>query len=1777
MIGPHARDPKVIGSHAGDTTMIGPLACDLNMIGSDAGDPNVIGGRPRAIQIFGEAPDSRRPTTGRSTASNFITHRQQTTRLPHAASSSAARGDGVANACSAAGCAQNTCHFGDCWPSLPTTTTTMPESRQKDDADWTAFGADQMATARDLLQAEGRTLNDWVQFDEASADWVPLTLPELKQLSDGVHRGSDSTAAGDRTCPVCLEDLEGKVLLRTGCCQQQFCAACLWMHAGASRCCPLCRRHLLSGAPMTTKEGEEEDASDSDSVASDQAPNNNNNDDDDDMGVPSTSGGRRQRRSGGRTGPSCSGFGSFGPPSSDSTDGSFLTQTGRGRRRTPTKEAEADDNDDDDGGEVVDDFFTVVGVWERAGSRSRATQTETIQVRFHNWERARRPDLLLARCIARLMARVLDGRAEPLRVGLSVQPPGWDNCFHVPMRPPQQNSAHALAAALENIRESTARVEGACAEDEQRARGTVRCQSFVPVVNGAGGDRWCMARAIVLGLAQRRICVLEHRNVVHFRAFCLAQRGEAGAPEARRLLEDAAVPLDRPTYGAIEAQRVQRWLDASLGPHQVRLIIFARELAYRIAWKGARPARFNLCLVAQDGHYGYIQCPEQLFHARQYCVDCEQPVDRRTHPQGCRALCPQCLRFGWGRPCAREPGHAPSRCADCLFVFENADCFEAHRRRVDPPPPGWQHDRRRGRPHRPMCEERRVCARCRQVVWTRHGAHACALNNNVGRQQAAQQQCARCFGIHDAQWTPHFIQPKRAQCQLIANDAERPPVPAEDLEDDDDNDDDDDDDDNDDGVAEPNRRRRPLRFLFWDVECAQVADEDEEEGDEEVPARVLKHVPLLVCAEVICERCVAAGVDLEREPDRRAPGCCCGGAAWRDGQHRQWLMRAREDAFSDDEDENAVAGGGRRRRPNPRRLRFFHDAATGRTPMAQFADFVLHDGPVNVRTVMLAHNGGRYDVHLLMEELQRRGVRPRRLVATGLRVYTLELGGRNQRSVVAKDSLNFFGCALSKLPAMFGLDGVPDKPFFPYNYIRAENMDVAHVGLPPAADYDPDRMRPAERDAFQRWYAEEQQRRPHRLFVLRRELLRYCANDVRILRRACLRFRQVVGELSGGVEPFLAATTIAGLALAIYRQRHLPRDLMVHTPEGGFLRGRRASAASRHFFALLERLRPQWRGRLRTARWSIGEACVEDDGYRLDALLYRPVPLRPLVIEFNGCFFHGCPECYPRRHQVLAGGQTAESLCARTRQQRAWELEQQHGFTVRAVWEVRVPAVCRAVPGPMDLRRDALFGGRVEPFALHYTCTEREEIDALDIVSLYPFVMKYRAFPVGLPRVLSAEQLDRDAAVRLPWTSAEQNPFRGFLHCRVLPPRPAELGDRHALLPYRTRTGRLTFPLCAACAEWANVDNKVQRHHRTVPRCRHRAAQRAWTHAYTDVELNAALQLGYRVLALYEVWHYDRWASKEAGNSLFAGYVDTMLRLKVEASGWPADCQTVEQRARYVARYADRGGHPTRGGPRAAEPGAARGRQGIAEFPMGQAGAARGARRRVLHGQRARVPRAVGRPAPRTWSTLSTSTSSWTGCVVRRRWPFVRAPDTNNLAVACFVTAHARLHLHGRLEEVRLAGGRMLYCDTDSVYFVRARRPPGPQQQQQFLRSEGDAFGQLMREWPGRRIVQFFSAGPKNYGFRHRCAASGGGRACGAQGCLTRSSEWPSPAPALWRTKRAEVFTRRGTKLYQPVYTKGLVVALDDREAGGGAGNAYFTRPFGWYDYDDEEADRDRC
>jgi hypothetical protein len=93
--------------------------------------------------------------------------------------------------------------------------------------------------------------------------------------------------------------------------------------------------------------------------------------------------------------------------------------------------------------------------------------------------------------------------------------------------------------------------------------------------------------------------------------------------------------------------------------------------------------------------------------------------------------------------------------------------------------------------------------------------------------------------------------------------------------------------------------------------------------------------------------------------------------------------------------------------------------------------------------------------------------------------------------------------------------------------------------------------------------------------------------------------------------------------MAIYRKCFLPANQLVHTPEGGHLRGRRASCASRRFFALLERGMPPGQ-HIRTAQWSIGEEQPDDSGLRIDGVVRREAPLKPLAIEFLGCYFHGC-------------------------------------------------------------------------------------------------------------------------------------------------------------------------------------------------------------------------------------------------------------------------------------------------------------------------------------------------------------------------------------------------------------------------------------------------------------------------------------------------------------------------------------------------------------------------
>ena len=77
---------------------------------------------------------------------------------------------------------------------------------------------------------------------------------------------------------------------------------------------------------------------------------------------------------------------------------------------------------------------------------------------------------------------------------------------------------------------------------------------------------------------------------------------------------------------------------------------------------------------------------------------------------------------------------------------------------------------------------------------------------------------------------------------------------------------------------------------------------------------------------------------------------------------------------------------------------------------------------------------------------------------------------------------------------------------------------------------------------------------------------------------------------------------------------------------------------------------------------------------------------------------------------------------------------------------------------------------------------------------------------------------------------------------RILPPRRLHL----PLLPLKIN-GKLMFPLCLQCAEEMRQSRP----------CDHCTSERALTGTYTSYELEKAVELGYKVLRIFEVWQFD--------------------------------------------------------------------------------------------------------------------------------------------------------------------------------------------------------------------------------------------------------------------------------------------------------------------------------
>jgi hypothetical protein len=271
----------------------------------------------------------------------------------------------------------------------------------------------------------------------------------------------------------------------------------------------------------------------------------------------------------------------------------------------------------------------------------------------------------------------------------------------------------------------------------------------------------------------------------------------------------------------------------------------------------------------------------------------------------------------------------------------------------------------------------------------------------------------------------------------------------------------------------------------------------------------------------------------------------------------------------------------------------------------------------------------RYDVvHVLGAIFRLGGLKPD-IIRQGTKLMELRV---KKKGIVPDtrfiDTYNIMPVALAKLPATFELQ-IEGKEWFPHLYNKRENLGVRLPHLPSCDDYMYKSKKQTDKEAFEKWYEEHRNEE----FFLDEKLAEYCCNDVRILAHAVVRMRQYFMEISKGIDIFRTSITIASACMRHFRTNHLKRNRLALVRESGYEKHYRQSTLALKFLKYYAHHRQL---DLRYADSVKGEYFHVDDeggGAYLDG--YYEHKGERVAIEVNGCFFHGCPSCFPDPHVKL--------------------------------------------------------------------------------------------------------------------------------------------------------------------------------------------------------------------------------------------------------------------------------------------------------------------------------------------------------------------------------------------------------------------------------------------------------------------------------------------------------------------------------------------------------------
>ena len=471
--------------------------------------------------------------------------------------------------------------------------------------------------------------------------------------------------------------------------------------------------------------------------------------------------------------------------------------------------------------------------------------------------------------------------------------------------------------------------------------------------------------------------------------------------------------------------------------------------------------------------------------------------------------------------------------------------------------------------------------------------------------------------------------------------------------------------------------------------------------------------------------------------------------------------------------------------------------------------------------------------------------------------------------------------------------------------------------------------------------------------------------------------------------------------------------------------------------------------------------------------------------------------------------------------------------------------------------KECYFGGRTNALVLYKKMQAGEKGHYIDFTSLYPDVLKYKKYPVGHPtRFVQNIPPPRVKTNCTQACSCEgehlELPYFGLMKVTILPPTNLHI----PVLPVRIND-KLKFPLCYTCAK---EENNTQA-------CNHPEEKRMFTQSYCTPEVEVAINCGYKIVKVHEVLH---WSESEVYNSstksggLFTDYINTFLKLKQEASGFPDNVKTEEEKEQYVNNYFDHEGVQLDIEKIEKNPGL----RSLSKLALnsfyGKFGQRSNLHKSLLVKDVGTLFKEMCNPEKHIQDFHIINDNVMMLEYTKRDF-FDIDSIAGNVVIAAFCTCWARLKLFKTMKKL---GDRVLYHDTDSIIYTATPGdycPPIGQYLGDFTNEltckEVGCSSSSSSECAGHWIDEFVSCGPKNYSFKlntGQVTCKVRGFSLSHENSLRVNFEsmkealfaWKNGEKKLYETvssmilrhkTKAEVYTEQVSKQYSVVYDKRVV------------------------------------